>query len=1225
MSIPDNPFLDPNRISSHSSTSSPPRNSLEPSITHPSVSIGQPSAIRSNPSSATRSPPSPLRPPTMRVNSLPIVSPIERTSPEGPLTLSSPSGAETPIHPPSAPSGLSAGKNKRVQWPEEFGKDNPIAMSPQTLVDQGGREALQSALQNFSAYDEPTEARRRHPFFTGNNIATDPESQVSSEVTTRAPSVVSDGDYQQAENTNLMEMFVDPYEVDGLPSVNPERDVERNRQAAEALVRAHTTGMFGFMRRRKKSSKQGQDNFTAGEDGLWKEAIELSNKDEDGTGDFGRKLREGREPGTTYESTFGVNLDVPPSAAIARGKGIVAGAGGVLSSLLALQSGQQRAESVSIVSTPASSRPPSRRSSTLSDDSEEDEEERTKFIREHRIKNGWNPFGSGSGNNTPGLSSKYTRLSSSTTTPIRSSTDGKDQPSSPGLNSSTGSKNHSRQYSTISQFIQGRSTAPLGSPRADKKSPSADARSTKALALEPGMLARRPSKTSRVSAVTSRVKKLGETLGLEVETSSSRPYFAKSSAGVFGGLIATTGNLAGIAAPVASQLAPDAHRPGFHLTRLSSPPPKPPKSPKSPKSPRSPPSNSKRPSSFHSFSHRPSSITSSPTTSTFPTNKDLVESLSAPNSPDAGDLHLSQLDPPPISIGPPVRPRTTSPGHPMARSFTLDPPSSTPSRPAGATHSTSFSENAMKRRSASGFKQIESLALNMMTAPLKLTKSKAATTPDSRASGEYADYFGHHQKSPKPVLTQEEREKKEWEKEKRRRRKAKEKRRREQIFITQHVAAILERQDFLLKLTRALMCFGAPTHRLEAQMQATARILELNCQMILLPGIFLVSFGDPATHTSEVKFLKQANGLDLGKLLDAHMVYYQVVHDKMGVTEASAKLDELMTSKAAYKLWQQLLIGGLASAFIQPSAFYGSLIDCLVTIPLGMLLVLVQVLVSKNDLYSSLFELVIASLNAFLAAALSKTGVLCFSAMTSGSVVLILPGYIVLCGSLELCNRSIISGSVRLVYSVLYSLFLGFGLSIGSEIFIRVTGSSIPYANEYQCTTLRANAPWYRATISPWFFFLTAPAYLACLALRNGQPIRRKELPVMILTGCAGFSCNYFSGRVFVNRPDITSAIGAFVVGLLGGLYSKFTRGSAFVIMVVGILFQLPSGLSNGGLLRFASESTSGTTDYYSSGFLVAEQLIQTAIGLTVGLFVAAAVTNFIGGGRRRGLNLSSF
>lgn len=68
-----------------------------------------------------------------------------------------------------------------------------------------------------------------------------------------------------------------------------------------------------------------------------------------------------------------------------------------------------------------------------------------------------------------------------------------------------------------------------------------------------------------------------------------------------------------------------------------------------------------------------------------------------------------------------------------------------------------------------------------------------------------------------------------------------------------HVAAILSRQDFILKLARAFMMFGAPSHRLEAQMQATARVLEVNCQMVYIPGVMLVSFGDPTTHTSETK------------------------------------------------------------------------------------------------------------------------------------------------------------------------------------------------------------------------------------------------------------------------------------------------------------------------------------------------------------------------------------
>lgn len=68
-----------------------------------------------------------------------------------------------------------------------------------------------------------------------------------------------------------------------------------------------------------------------------------------------------------------------------------------------------------------------------------------------------------------------------------------------------------------------------------------------------------------------------------------------------------------------------------------------------------------------------------------------------------------------------------------------------------------------------------------------------------------------------------------------------------------------------------------------------------------------------------------------------------------------------MVAPPKYKLWQQLIIGAAAAAFIQPSAFYGSFIDCLMAMPLGALLVLVQVLVSRNDLYSSLFECVAVS------------------------------------------------------------------------------------------------------------------------------------------------------------------------------------------------------------------------------------------------------------------------
>lgn len=44
----------------------------------------------------------------------------------------------------------------------------------------------------------------------------------------------------------------------------------------------------------------------------------------------------------------------------------------------------------------------------------------------------------------------------------------------------------------------------------------------------------------------------------------------------------------------------------------------------------------------------------------------------------------------------------------------------------------------------------------------------------------------------------------------------------------------------------------------------------------------LLSFADNATHTSDIKFLKQANGLDLGKLRQAYIVYYSACATPVG-------------------------------------------------------------------------------------------------------------------------------------------------------------------------------------------------------------------------------------------------------------------------------------------------------------------------------------------------------
>jgi uncharacterized membrane protein YjjP (DUF1212 family) len=115
-----------------------------------------------------------------------------------------------------------------------------------------------------------------------------------------------------------------------------------------------------------------------------------------------------------------------------------------------------------------------------------------------------------------------------------------------------------------------------------------------------------------------------------------------------------------------------------------------------------------------------------------------------------------------------------------------------------------------------------------------------------------------------------------------------------------------------------------------------------------------------------------------------------------------------MQRKPIYNLWQLVIIGGMCSASICTVSFGGSFVDSLIVLPMGCLLVFIQSMSVRNELYSNVFECVkhyaglpyvtyfihritIATLLSFLCAVFAGTHRLCYSAMASSSVVLILP------------------------------------------------------------------------------------------------------------------------------------------------------------------------------------------------------------------------------------------
>lgn len=376
--------------------------------------------------------------------------------------------------------------------------------------------------------------------------------------------------------------------------------------------------------------------------------------------------------------------------------------------------------------------------------------------------------------------------------------------------------------------------------------------------------------------------------------------------------------------------------------------------------------------------------------------------------------------------------------------------------------------------------------------------------------------------------------------------------------ITIHVAHILQRQKYLIKMCRALMLFGAPTHRLEEYLSMAANVLEITCQFLYIPGCMIISFDDVLTHTAEVKIVRTQQGVNLGKLKDIHDIYKEVLHDCIGLDDAVAHLDEIISAKDRFPLWVVILTYGFASAVVA-CFFSARLIDLGPIFVMGTALGFMQLyLAPMSRTYSNVFEIVAAVLLSFIARGLGSIqggGLFCFSALAQSSIALILPGWLVLCSALELQSKSMVAGSVRMVYAVIYSLFLGYGITVGTALYGAIDPNA---ASESTCREPLA---------SHWnFLFIPLYAFFSTIMVQA----KWKQMPVMILIATAGYAVNFWSSQKFSASAPIAYTFGAFTIGVLANLYSRLRHGVAAAALLPAVYCQVPGSLASSGAVTSA-------------------------------------------------------
>nr|GAT47838.1 predicted protein [Mycena chlorophos] len=475
--------------------------------------------------------------------------------------------------------------------------------------------------------------------------------------------------------------------------------------------------------------------------------------------------------------------------------------------------------------------------------------------------------------------------------------------------------------------------------------------------------------------------------------------------------------------------------------------------------------------------------------------------------------------------------------------------------------------------------------------------------------------------------------------------------------IVHNVTELDNRIKFILKLANALVTFGAPSHRIESQLVAASKILDVQAGFVHLPNIIIITIRHgPTTRTY---FVRAKGRISLSRLNAVHHIYRKVLHDKIDAQDGTIALKNLLEAPPVYTLWMRCFFSFTCASILCVLSFGGAFPDMFVSgCCAGVLQYLGLNAANKSSMYANVYEISATIIVAFVARGLSNIpgNYFCYSAISSAGVIVILPGFTVLVSALELMSKNMFCGSVRIVYAIIYTLFLGFGLTIGSDLYLVVdsrarrayytgpatapptythgtfemvngtnpgtlisgvlglTGRSYETEHIIKGCFRHPSWPWFRQPFPWWTAFFLVPLYTTSSSLSNLQSIytwnSRKQLAIMVFFSCCSYSANRAVGETLPSRPDIVSATGAFIIGVLGNGYSRLLRGTAFTSMVTGVLFLVPSGIAQGGGL---TQTYKSSVDQYSSGFSLALRMISVAAGVSVGLFVGQVVVYVFG------------
>lgn len=389
---------------------------------------------------------------------------------------------------------------------------------------------------------------------------------------------------------------------------------------------------------------------------------------------------------------------------------------------------------------------------------------------------------------------------------------------------------------------------------------------------------------------------------------------------------------------------------------------------------------------------------------------------------------------------------------------------------------------------------------------------------------------------------------------------------------------------FVVKFGLAAHSYGSTAVQLEGVLTRLTAALGFHGYFRSTPKDMVFAFQErEGTWQRQHLVTEPATGSDLHKLAQIGGVADAVMARDISVTEAAARLDSIARGRPP---WGRIanLVG---YAFVGPGLailFGGSWADAMVATVLSVIVYGMVLLAGLGGARATDWLPLVSAFVVGALATATKVVVpeLNLVLVTVSAIAVLLPGYAISQGIVEILNDYVVSGAVNLIDGLVY-LFKQF---LGAWLGVLVVASivAIPQAPA-------------SASVDPMWLWLFMPLVFVALVVIF-QTARRDS--VWVLIGCAAAYTGMVLGDSLAN-DNLGTVLGTTLTVIYANLWARWTNRPESITLLPAIIVLVSGAIGFQGLAAIADGQTAVGMQQFVQMFIV-------AVAIAAGVLIANTI-----------------